>query len=91
MAEVIFFTWKPNIPLFFKVILILPLLWLLNLGSNLSIDNIVWLDLADTNIASQDAANKVLELMEKWKYQTSEVNSNFFYKFVGNMIHHCNC
>ena len=52
----------------FKVILILPPVWLLNLGSDLSINNIVQLDLADTKIVSQDAVNKVLELTEKWKY-----------------------
>ena len=38
------------------------------LGSDLSIDNIVRLDSADTKIGSQDAVNKVLKLMEKWKY-----------------------
>ena len=53
---------------FFKVILILPPVWLLNLGSDLSINNIVQLDSADTKNVSQDAVNKVLELMEKWKY-----------------------
>ena len=42
--------------------------WLLNLGSDLSIDNIVWLGLADTKIAGQNAVKKVLELTEKWKY-----------------------
>ena len=50
--------------MFFNVILVLPPVWLLNLGS----DNIVQLDSADTKIVSQNAANKVLELMEKWKY-----------------------
>ena len=54
--------------LFFKVILILPPAWVSNLGSDLSINNEVWLDSTDTKIASQDAVNKVLELMEKWKY-----------------------
>ena len=54
--------------LFFKVILILRPAWVSNLGSDLSVDNEVWLDLTDTKIASQDAVNKVLELMEKWKY-----------------------
>ena len=54
--------------MFFKVILILPPIWLSNLGSDLSIDNIVQLDSADTKIVSQEAAKKVLELMEKWKY-----------------------
>ena len=32
--------------------------------ADLSIDNIVWLDLADTKISSQDAVIKVLELTE---------------------------
>ena len=54
---------------FSKVILILPPLWLSNLGSDLSIDNVVRLDLAYTRIASQDVVNNVLELMEKLKYQ----------------------
>ena len=50
--------------LFFKVV-ILPPVRLSNLDSDLSIDNIVQLDLADTRIASQDAVSKVLELTEK--------------------------
>ena len=54
--------------LFFKVFIILPPVWLLNLGSDLSIDNIVWLGLADTKSGSQNAVKKVLELTEKWKY-----------------------
>ena len=57
----------------FKVILILPPVWLSNLGSDLSVDNIVWLDLADTKIANQDAVNKMLELTEKWKYPNFRV------------------
>ena len=61
--------------LFFKVILILPHVWLLNLGSDLSVNNIVQLDWSDTKIVSQDAVNKVLELTKKWKY------SNFRGKF----------
>ena len=52
----------------FKVFLILPLVWPLNLGSDLSISNIVWLGLGDTKIDSQDAVKKVLEHTEKWKY-----------------------
>ena len=51
--------------LFFKVILILPPAGRLNLGLDLSIDNIVRLDSADTKIISQDAVNKVLKLTEK--------------------------
>ena len=54
--------------LFFQDIFILPLVWLSNLGSDLSIDNIVQLDSADTKIVSQDAVNKILELTEKWEY-----------------------
>ena len=54
--------------LFLKVTLLLPPVWLSNLGSDLLIGNIVQLYSADTRIASQDVANKVLELMEKWKY-----------------------
>ena len=46
----------------------LPPVWLSNLGSDLSIDNTVWLDLADKKIVSQDPVNNVLELTEKWKY-----------------------
>ena len=57
--------------LFFKVTLILPPVRLSNLGSDLSIDNKVWLDSADTKTASQDAVNKMVELTEK-------VNSKFF-------------
>ena len=56
--------------LFFKVILILPPAWLSNLGSDLSINNIVHLDSADTKIISQDAVNKVLELTENENTQT---------------------
>ena len=37
----------------------------LNLGSDLSIDNIVRLGLADAKIGSQDAVMKLLELTEK--------------------------
>ena len=40
----------------------------LNLGPDLSIDNIVGLDSADTRITCQNAVKKVLELTEKWKY-----------------------
>ena len=65
--------------LFFKVILVLPPVQPSNLGSDLSINNTVRLDSADTNIASQDAVGKVLELMEKWKYPNFiYVNFNFF-------------
>ena len=67
--------------LFFKVCLILPPVWLSSLDSDLSINNIVRLGLADTKISSQDAVMKMLELTEKWKTQTSEVNSNLFSKF----------
>ena len=58
-----------NFLLFFKVILILPPVWLSNLGSNLSVNNIVQLDLADKKIVSQDAFNKVLELTEIFKFK----------------------
>ena len=54
--------------LFFKVIIILPPIWLSNLGSDLSIDNILQLDSADTKIITHDAVNKVLEFTERWKY-----------------------
>ena len=54
--------------MFFKVFLILPFVWFLNLGSDLSINNIVRLGSADTKVGSQDAVKKVLELTEKWKY-----------------------
>ena len=60
---------------FYKIFLILPLVWLSNLGSDLWIDNIVRLGAADTKIGSQDAVMKVLEFIEKWKY------SNFGGKF----------
>ena len=36
-------------------------------GSDLSISNIVWLGLADTNIYSQDAFKKLLELTQNLK------------------------
>ena len=59
--------------MFFKVILILPPVWC----SDLLINNIVQLGLADTKIVSQDAVNKVLELTEKMKIpKLHEVNSN---------------
>ena len=73
-AEVLFFKLKANWKLtknkifIFQTLFILPPVWLFNLGSDLSADNIVWLDLADTKIISQDSINKVLELTEKWKY-----------------------
>ena len=51
--------------MFFKVILILLPAWLSNLGLDLSINNIIQLNSADTKTASQDAVNKVLELTEK--------------------------
>ena len=53
---------------FFLIILILPPVWLSNLSPNLSIDNIVQLDSADTKLVSQNVVKKVLELIEKWKY-----------------------
>ena len=43
--------------------------------ADLSINNIVWLGLANTKISSQDAVIKVLELTEKWKY--SKFRSKF--------------
>ena len=54
-------------PSFFKVFLILPPVWLSNLGSDLSIDNIVRLGSTDTKIANQNAVKKVIELTKKWK------------------------
>ena len=51
--------------LFFKVIQILLPVRLSIVGSDLSDDNIVQLDSGDTKTDSQDAVNKVLELMEK--------------------------
>ena len=45
-----------------------PPVWLLNLRSDLLIDNIVRLGSADTKISRQDACKKVLELAEKRKY-----------------------
>ena len=60
---------KPSkFPTIFKVFVILPPVWLSNLGSDLSINNIVQLGPADAKIGSQDAVMKVLELTEKWKY-----------------------
>ena len=38
---------------------------ILNLGSDLSVDDIVQLGSADTKIGSQDAVKKLLELREK--------------------------
>ena len=52
----------------------------MNLGSDVSIDNILQLGSADTKIDSQDAVKKVLELMEKRKYSNLEVNSKFLFK-----------
>ena len=52
----------------------------MNLGSDVSIDNILQLGSADTKIDSQDAVKKVLELMEKIKYPNLEVNSKFLFK-----------
>ena len=57
--------------LFFKVILILPPVWLLNLGSDLSLNNILWQGSADTKIVSKNGVNKVLELTESENLQTS--------------------
>ena len=65
-------------PLFFKVFLILPPVWLSNLASNLSINTIVPLGSADTKIDSQDAAKKVLELTVKWQYPTFRGKFYFF-------------
>ena len=84
-------------PLFFKVFLILHPVWLLNLTSDLSVDSIVQLGLADTKVVSQDAEKRVLKLTEKWNTQTSEVSSNFFTKiclkhetsFQSLGIHYC--
>ena len=50
--------------------MLLPI-WLSNLGSDQSIDNIVRLGLGDTKIDSLDAVMKMLELKEKWKYPNS--------------------
>ena len=75
----IWFRWKltktVEISLFFKVFVILPPVWLSNLGSDLSMDNIVWLGSADTKSGSQNAVKKMLEHTEKWKYP------NFIGKF----------
>ena len=60
-------------PSFFKVFHVLPLVWLLNFGSDLSIDNLVRLGSADTRIGSQASVKKVLEITEK-KKKFSEVN-----------------
>ena len=43
-----------------EVFIILPPVWLLNVGSDLSIDNIVWLSLADRKISSQDILSVIL-------------------------------
>ena len=51
--------------LLFKVFFILPPVLSSNLGSDLSINNIVPLGSADRKINSQDAVMKVLELTEK--------------------------
>ena len=51
--------------LFFKVILVLPPVQPSNLGSDLSINNTVQLDSANTKTARQDDVNMVLELTEK--------------------------
>ena len=54
--------------------------WLSNFAWDLSINNIVWLNLADTKISSQDAVKKVLELkMQSENTQTSEVKSKLFF------------
>ena len=52
----------------------------LNLGSDLSVDNIVRLGSADTKISSQNAVKEVLELTENVNTQTSVINSKFFFK-----------
>ena len=76
-------------PSCFKVFHILPPVWLLNFGSDLSIDNLVRLGSADTRIGSQDSVKKVLEITEK-KKKISEVNSSFFQNYVRNMKSHYN-
>ena len=53
----------------------LPPARLPNLGSDISIHNIVGLDWTDTKIGGQNALKKVLELTKKWK------NPNFRGKF----------
>ena len=58
-------TKKWKFPLFFKVFLILHPAWLLNLGSELSIHNIVRLGSVDRKVDNQVAVNKALELTEK--------------------------
>ena len=55
----------------------------LNLGSDLSIDNIVRLGSADTKISCQDAVMKVLELTEKWKYPNLTGKFYVFSKIYG--------
>ena len=52
-----------NFHRFIKFSLFYPL-YCLNLDSDLSVNNIVWLGLADTNIGSQDPVKKVIELTE---------------------------
>ena len=56
---------KPKFPLFYRVLLILPPCMTSNIGSDVSINNIVQLGSADTKIGSQDAVKKVLDLKEK--------------------------
>ena len=58
-----------NFHCFLVFIISLSPVWLSNLDSDLSIDNIVRLDSADSKIGSQAAVKKVLELRQKWKYK----------------------
>ena len=51
--------------MFFLVFLHKPSVYLFNHGSDVSIDNIVWLGLDDIKINNQDAVKKVLELTKK--------------------------
>ena len=56
---------------FTKVVIIWLAAWHSDLGLDLSIDNIIRLDSADTKTASQDAVKEVLELAGNWKYSNS--------------------
>ena len=64
-------------PMLFKFFLILPSVWLSNLGSDLLIEYIVRLDSADTKCDSQDVV-KNCYLQKSENTETSEVNSKLF-------------
>ena len=68
--------------LFFKVFLILHPVWLSNLSSDLSINNIVRLGLADTKLAAKMLPKRTHKTHKKWKSLMRGFQNGLIYLFI---------